>query len=59
MTPVVLCSFDPSTGWRIRGSSSSRHAKAGVVKIGPLKLLRVPGVGRGGQFCNPRRLLCV
>ena len=56
---VTLLSYDRVVGWRVACVSKSKHTGIGVVKIGSLKLLRVPKLTEvvPGRFCNPRKLL--
>ena len=58
---VMMFSYSPVTGWRVASISRSRYTSIAVVKIGSLKLLRVPIVNYSvpGRFCNPRKLLGV
>lgn len=60
-TDVLLLSFNPVVGWRVAAKSRSKFLKLGVVKIGSLKLLRIPMFkpATPGRFCNPRKLLGV
>lgn len=58
---VLLLSFNPIVEWRVAARSKSKYPKLGVVKIGSLKLLRIPMVHPAipGRFCNPRKLIGV
>ena len=58
---VLLLSFNPVVGWRVATRSKSRFPKLGIVKIGAIKLLRMPMFNEAipGRFCNPRKLLGV
>lgn len=58
---VLLLSFNPVVGWRVAAKSRSKFHKLGVVKIGSLKLLRIPMFHSAvpGRFCNPRKLIGV
>ena len=58
---VLLLSFNPIVGWRVAAKSLSKYQKLGVVKIGSLKLLRIPMAEfvKPGRFCNPRKLIGV
>lgn len=55
---VLLCSFSPVTGWRVRGISQSDYWRPSVVKIGELKLLKIPSLSpiKPGYFCNPKKI---
>ena len=61
VTEVVLLSYDNIVGWRIACVSKSRFPGTAVVRIGSLKLLRIPKLTETipGRFCNPRKLLGV
>jgi hypothetical protein len=61
VTPVALCSFSQSVGWRIAAVSRSDLNGIGIFKFGNIKLLRVPidSTLKAGRFCNPRRLVNV
>ena len=61
VTEVALLSYNPTVGWRVACISKSKYTHIGVVKIGSLKLLRIPQVSKTipGRFCNPRKLLGV
>lgn len=59
--PVALCTFDKTTGWRVRGVSKSRYPHPRVIRIGSLTLLQVPILRRScvtpGSFTNPKKIL--
>lgn len=54
----LLCSFDPTCGWRIRRVLAYESPKPEVVILNGTRYLRVSSVAqaRNGQFCNPARL---
>ena len=61
VTEVALLSYNPIVGWRVACVSKSRFPVIAVVRIGSLKLLRIPKLTEvvPGRFCNPRKLLGV
>lgn len=60
-TPIALCSYDPTSGWRVMGVSKSETNKVGIFKFGSIKLLKLPlnHPTKAGRFCNPRKLIGV
>ena len=58
---VTLLSYNSIVGWRVACVSKSRFPDIAVVRIGSLKLLRIPKLTEAvpGRFCNPRKLLRV
>lgn len=56
---VALLDFHPLVGWRLRAVTQSKFEKINVVRIGKLKLLRLPVLTDNyaiGTFCNPRKI---
>ena len=58
---VALCDFKEEVGWRVRGVSQSDFGSVRLFRFGSIKLLIVPinSPVRPGNFCNPRRMLCL
>lgn len=56
---IFLCDFNKAVGWRIRGVSMSKTDHVGVVRLGSLKLLRIPTSMelQPGLFCNPKTIV--
>lgn len=56
---VLLCDFTQKTGWRIRGVSMSKTDHVGIIRLGSLKLLRIPTSVKlqPGLFCNPKTIV--
>ena len=61
VTEVTLLSYNSIVGWRVACVSKSRFSGIAVVKIGSIKLLRIPKLTEAvpGRFCNPRKLIGV
>lgn len=59
MNNTALCSYHSTVGWRVVSTGISKYRNIKVIRIGKLKLLRLPIslIVKSGQFCNPRKLL--
>jgi hypothetical protein len=55
---VLLCSFCPKSGWRVKGVARADSDRIAVVVVDGRKLLQIPVAKavKGGRFCNPRKL---
>lgn len=56
---TILCSYNDTVGWRVVSSGLSKYSKLQVIKIGNIKLLRLPvnTFLKAGYFCNPRKVI--
>ena len=56
---TMLCSFNPTSGWRVHKVIPVATNAISVVERNAVKLLSIPVMSdiRPGRFCNPRKLI--
>lgn len=56
---VLMCSFQPIVGWRVRRTSTCHTAKVAVVDMDYGKVMRIPTAEyiRPGSFVNPIKVV--